>query len=102
MLKTQTFQEAGLLREDFCLDFLTVLLDAVLCSFILRLSLRFLCVGGGGGFVRVGGGLVEVQGRAQGESLVAAVADEPVELADAPAEVCLTPDLSGRRAPLRN
>jgi len=37
---------------------------------------------------------MELQGGAQREGLVTAVADEPVELADAATEVGLTPDLS--------
>lgn len=41
----------------------------------------------------MGAAPVDVQGRAQRERLVTAVADEAVELADAAAEVRLTPDL---------
>lgn len=40
---------------------------------------------------------MEVQGRAKGERLVAELADEPVEFADAASEVCLAPDLIGRK-----
>lgn len=93
VLKTQRFQEAGLLRvQDFFLNIRT----AVFCSSILLHFLRVI----GGGFVGVGGGFVELQGGAKGERFVAAIADEPVELADTATKVCLAPDLKGKRAGL--
>ena len=41
----------------------------------------------------VGDGFMEVEGRAEGERLVAAVTDESVELTDAATEVGLAPHL---------
>lgn len=38
---------------------------------------------------------MEVQGGAKGERLVAAIADEPMELTDAATKVCLAPNLEG-------
>lgn len=97
VLKTQDFQEAGLLRgQVFFLVILTVVLTAVFCSSILCLDLHFLCVSGGR-FVRVGGGFMEFQGRAKGERLVAAIADEPMELTDTATKICLTPDLEVKK-----
>lgn len=92
MLQTQSLQEAGLLRRRDVLRccFLTVVLNAVFCSSVLG---RLLCVGGG--FVVVGGGFMEVEGGAERERLVAALADKPMELTDAAAEVRFTPDLHG-------
>lgn len=98
MPKSQPFQEAGLLRgQGFFFNVPAVALDAVFCSSILRLVLGVLRVSIGGGFVRVGGGFMEVQSGAEGECLVAAVTDKPMELADTATKVCLTPDLEGRR-----
>ncbi len=45
---------------------------------------------------------MQVQGRAERESLVTAITDEPVELADAATEICLTPHLSGKKELSRN
>ena len=62
-------------------------------------GLRLLLALGGRGapcwLAGVGGGLVEVQGRAQGEGLVARLAHEAVELADAATQVGLAPHLVG-------
>lgn len=43
---------------------------------------------------------MQVQGRAQRERLVTAIADEPVELTDAAPKVRLTPDLRGQKSRL--
>lgn len=92
MLKTQPFQEAGLLhRQDF-FNILTLVLHVVFCSSIFCLTLHLLCVSGAE-FVRVGGGFVQVQGRVKGERLVTAITDKAMELTDAATKVGLTPDL---------
>lgn len=81
MLKTQPFQEAGLLQGQD----LFIVLTVISCGSVLH---RFLS-----GSVRVGRGFVQVQGRAEGERFVAALADEAMELADAATKVGLAPDL---------
>lgn len=92
--KAQPFQEVGL----FCGQGRVVVLNLFCSSFaiLLYFLLCVLCVSGDG-FVGVGVGFMEVQGRAKGERLVAELADKPVELADTASEVCLTPDLCNVR-----
>lgn len=99
VLKTQHFQEAGLFRgQDFLLNILIVLLNAVFFSSILFSYLHVFLRGSGGGFgFGVGGGFMEVKGRTKGERLVTAVTNKPVELADAATKVGLTPNLNEDR-----
>lgn len=86
MLKSKTLQEAGLLRGQDRFN-----IHAGFCRSSLNLLLRLLGVVGRR--VRMGGGVVQVQRRAKRERLVARVADEPMELTDAPTKVRLAPHL---------
>lgn len=92
MLKSQTFQEAGLLWGQVWCDILILLTSILLLLHLLFFFLHLLDVAAGG-LVRVGAALVEVQGRPQRECFVTTIADKTMKLADAPTKVCLAPDL---------